>query len=140
MAYFKRSILHFIVFLIVGLLIGSMLTLKYADHAGRAEVVYIAREELLNLEKERIRASGEKDLFFGMIGNELQKLIEETVMAYKSRRVKIIYSSYGGIVGQDVRSISGEVHAKIIQTLQSKSNKGDNLAPDATQNKQQQKT
>ena len=130
MAYFKRSILHFIVFLIVGLLIGSMLTLKYADHAG---------EELLNLEKERIRASGEKDLFFGMIGNELQKLIEETVMAYKSRRVKIIYSSYGGIVGRDVRSISGEVHAKIIQTLQSRNGKKDS-APDATQNKQQQKT
>lgn len=132
MAYFKRSILHFVVFLISGLLIGSMLTLKYADHAGRSHVVYIAREELLNLEKERIRASGEKDLFFGMIGNELQKLIEETVMAYKNRRVKIIYSSYGGIFGRDVRSISGEVHAKIIQTLQSKSNKGDNPAPDTT--------
>ena len=132
MAYFKRSILHFVVFLISGLLIGSMLTLKYADHAGRSHVVYIAREELLNLEKERIRASGEKDLFFGMIGNELQKLIEETVMVYKSRRVKIIYSSYGGIVGQDVRSISGEVHAKIIQTLQSKSNKEDKATPDAT--------
>ena len=132
MAYFKRNILYFIVFLIGGLLIGSMLTLKYADHAGRSHVVYIAREELLNLEKERIRASGEKDLFFGMIGSELQKLIEETVMAYKSRQVKIIYSSYGGIFGQDVRSISGEVHAKIIQTLQSKSNKGDNRAPDTT--------
>ena len=114
----RKHILHFIVFLIAGLLIGSMLTLKYADHAGRSHVVYIAREELLNLEKERIRESGEKDLFFGMIGNELQKLIEEAVMAYKNRRVKIIYSSYGGIVGQDVRSISGEVNAKIIQTLQ----------------------
>lgn len=132
MDFRRKNILHFIVFLIVGLVLGSMLTLKYADHAGRSHVVYIAREELLNLEKERIRASGEKDLFFGMIGNELQKLIEETVMAYKSRQVKIIYSSYGGIVGQDVRSISGEVHAKIIQTLQSKSNKGDNRAPDAT--------
>ena len=140
MDFRRKNILHFIVFLIVGLVLGSMLTLKYADHAGRSHVVYIAREELLNLEKERIRASGEKDLFFGMIGNELQKLIEETVMAYKSRRVKIIYSSYGGITGSDVRSISGEVHAKIIQTLQSKSNKGDNRAPDATQNKQQQKT
>lgn len=128
----RKNILHFIVFLIVGLLIGSMLTLKYADHAGRSHVVYIAREELLNLEKERIRASGEKDLFFGMIGNELQKLIEETVMAYKSRQVKIIYSSYGGIVGQDVRSISGEVHAKIIQILQLKSNKEDKATPDAT--------
>ena len=132
MDFRRKHILHFIVFLIVGLVLGSMLTLKYADHAGRSHVVYIAREELLNLEKERIRASGEKDLFFGMIGNELQKLIEETVMAYKSRQVKIIYSSYGGIVGQDVRSISGEVHAKIIQTLQSKSNKRDNLAPDTT--------
>lgn len=132
MDFRRKNILHFIVFLISGLLIGSMLTLKYADHAGRSHVVYIAREELLNLEKERIRASGEKDLFFGMIGNELQKLIEETVMAYKSRQVKIIYSSYGGITGSDVRSISGEVHAKIIQILQSKSNKGDNLAPDAT--------
>ncbi|WHA05914.1 hypothetical protein N3Z16_04385 [Candidatus Megaera polyxenophila] len=128
----RKNILHFIVFFIVGLLIGSMLTLKYADHAGRSHVVYIAREELLNLEKERIRASGEKDLFFGMIGNELQKLIEETVMAYKSRQVKIIYSSYGGITGSDVRSISGEVHAKIIQTLQSKSNKEDKATPDAT--------
>ncbi len=114
MDFRRKNILHFIVFLIIGLLIGSMLTLKYADHAGRAEVAYIAREELLNLEKERIRASGEKDLFFGMIGNELQKLIEETVMAYKSRQVKTIYSSYGGITGSDVRSISGEVHAKII--------------------------
>ena len=132
MNFRRKNILHFIVFLIVGLLIGSMLTLKYADHAGRAEVAYIAREELLNLEKERIRASGEKDLFFGMIGNELQKLIEETVMTHKNRRVKIIYSSYGGIVGQDVRSISGEVHAKIIQTLQSKSNKEDKVTPDAT--------
>lgn len=132
MAYFKRSILHFIVFLIAGLLIGSMLTLKYADHAGRSHVVYIAREELLNLEKERIRASGEKDLFFGMIGNELQKLIEETVMAYKSRQVKIIYSSYGGITGSDVRSISGEVHAKIIQILQSGTGKKDNSTPNAT--------
>ena len=125
MDFRRKNILHFIVFLIVGLVLGSMLTLKYADHAGRSHVVYIAREELLNLEKERIRASGEKDLFFGMIGNELQKLIEETVMAYKSRQVKIIYSSYGGITGSDVRSISGEVHAKIIQTLQSKSNKED---------------
>ncbi|NDE19992.1 MAG: hypothetical protein EB000_06125, partial [Alphaproteobacteria bacterium] len=89
-------------------------------------------EELLNLEKERIRASGEKDLFFGMIGNELQRLIEETVMTYKNRRVKIIYSSYGGIVGQDVCSISGEVHAKIIQTLQSGTGKKDNSTPDAT--------
>ena len=132
MDFRRKNILHFIVFLIVGLVLGSMLTLKYADHAGRSHVVYIAREELLNLEKERIRASGEKDLFFGMIGNELQKLIEETVMAYKSRQVKIIYSSYGGITGSDVRSISGEVHAKIIQILQSKSNKGDNRAPDAT--------
>ena len=132
MDFRRKHILHFIVFLIVGLVLGSMLTLKYADHAGRSHVVYIAREELLNLEKERIRASGEKDLFFGMIGNELQKLIEETVMAYKSRQVKIIYSSYGGITGSDVRSISGEVHAKIIQTLQSKSNKGDNPAPDTT--------
>ena len=140
MDFRRKHILHFIVFLIIGLLIGSMLTLKYTDHAGRSHVVYIAREELLNLEKERIRASGEKDLFFGMIGNELQKLIEETVMAYKSRQVKIIYSSYGGITGSDVRSISGEVHAKIIQILQSKSNKGDNRTPDATQNKQQQKT
>ena len=94
MDFRRKHILHFIVFLISGLLIGSMLTLKYADHAGRSHVVYIAREELLNLEKERIRASGEKDLFFGMIGNELQKLIEETAMAYKSRRVKIIYSNY----------------------------------------------
>ena len=140
MDFRRKNILHFIVFLIIGLLIGSMLTLKYADHAGRAEVVYIAREELLNLEKERIRASGEKDLFFGMIGNELQKLIEETVMTYKNRRVKIIYSSYGGIVGRDVRSISGEVHAKIIQTLQSGTGKKDNSTPNATQNKQQQKT
>ena len=135
MDFRRKNILHFIVFLISGLLIGSMLTLKYADHAGRAEVVYIAREELLNLEKERIRASGEKDLFFGMIGSKLQKLIEETVMTHKNRRVKIIYLSYGGILGRDVRSISGEVHEKIIQILQSKSNKGDNLAPDATQNK-----
>lgn len=132
MDFRRKNILHFIVFLIIGLLIGSMLTLKYADHAGRTKVVYIAREELLNLEKERIRASGEKDLFFGMIGNELQRLIEETVMTYKNRRVKIIYSSYGGIVGQDVRSISGEVHAKIIQTLQSKNNKEDKATPDAT--------
>ena len=132
MDFRRKNILHFIVFLIVGLVLGSMLTLKYADHAGRTEVVYIAREELLNLEKERIRESGEKDLFFGMIGNELQKLIEETVMAYKSRQVKIIYSSYGGIVGQDVRSISGEVHAKIIQILQLKSNKEDKATPDAT--------
>lgn len=132
MDFRRKNILHFIVFLIIGLLIGSMLTLKYADHAGRAEVAYIAREELLNLEKERIRASGEKDLFFGMIGNELQKLIEETVMTHKNRRVKIIYLSYGGILGRDVRSISGEVHAKIIQTLQSKNNKEDKRAPDAT--------
>ena len=29
------------------------------------------------------------------------------------------------VTGSDVRSISGEVHAKIIQTLQSKSNKED---------------
>lgn len=132
MDFRRKHILHFIVFLIVGLVLGSMLTLKYADHAGRAEVVYIAREELLNLEKERIRASGEKDLFFGMIGNELQRLIEETVMTYKNRRVKIIYSSYGGIVGRDVRSISGEVHAKIIQTLQSGTGKKDNSTPNAT--------
>jgi len=32
----RKHILHFIVFLIVGLVLGSMLTLKYADHAGRS--------------------------------------------------------------------------------------------------------
>lgn len=117
----KRSILHFIGFFVGGLLLGSMLTLKYGDHAGRTKILYIAREELLNLEKERIKARGEQDLFFGMMGSDLQTIIEEAVMAYKSSNVKILYSSYGGIVGPGVRSISGEVHAKIIKILEEKS-------------------
>jgi hypothetical protein len=128
MASLKRNnILHFVLFLISGLVLGSMLTLKYADHAGRSEIVFIAREELLNLEKERIKNTGEKDLFFGMMGAGLQKLIEESVMSYKGNKVKILYSSYGGIVGEDVRSISKEVHAKIIKTLQARGVKKDDV-------------
>jgi len=74
--FMRNNILHFVVFLISGLVLGSILTLKYSDHAGRTEIVFIAREELLNLEKERIKQTGEKDLFFGIIGTDLQKLIK----------------------------------------------------------------
>jgi hypothetical protein len=123
--FMRNNILHFVVFLISGLVLGSILTLKYSDHAGRTEIVFIAREELLNLEKERIKQTGEKDLFFGMIGTDLQKLIEEAVMPYRGKKVKILYSSYAGLIGQDVTSISKEVHTKIIQTLQARSVKKD---------------
>ena len=63
MVDFRRKTYYILSFLISGLLIGSMLSLKYADHAGRVEVVYIAREELLNLEKERIEQAGERSVF-----------------------------------------------------------------------------
>lgn len=104
--------------LLVGAVIASLLIFKYSDFAKKCEVVVLVREELLLLEKARVGADDKQPLFFGLMGEKLQIVIERIVAQYEGKRVKILYANYGGITGENVRSISKEVHGEIIKILE----------------------
>lgn len=123
------------VFLIIGFLLGICIVSSIIDVASVCEVAFVSREELLNLEKERIKEakkvkltekeeSREKELFFGASSNDLEAAIIKAVAKHKGQRVKIIYTTYGGVTGDKVYSISKEVHEDVIKVLSNKNEEG----------------
>lgn len=99
--------------------IGACLMLVYSERFGDSNnILYVAEDELMSLEEERVKNEdlSTRQLFFG----EIEKAVSLAVSlpkTYKSGKNLVVYSTTS-VKGENVRSISSEIHAKIIEQLQ----------------------
>ena len=99
----------------MGLIIGIILVMVI-DAMYPIEINYIAKDELLALEKDRTQKEDkEQNLFFGKTGDAVE-LASSIAHDLQSRRRKILFSS-SSVYGEGVRSITSSVHRMIIDKL-----------------------
>ena len=104
-------------------IIGACLTLVYTEKLGtnnNYHILYVAEDELMSLEEARVKNDdpSTRQLFFG----EIEKAVSLAVSLpknYQNGKNLVIYSM-SSVKGENVRSISSEIHAKIISELQKK--------------------
>jgi len=109
--------------------IGACLMLVYTEKlAGSSnyQILYVAEDELMSLEEDRIKNEDPslRQLFFG----EIEKAVSLAVSlpkTYKTGKNLVVYST-SSVRGENVRSISSEIHAKIIEQLQKEDKNGGN--------------
>ena len=101
--------------------VGACLTLVYIEKLGannNYHILYVAEDELMSLEEARVKNDdpSTRQLFFG----EIEKAVSLAVTlpkAYLTGKNLVVYSM-SSVRGENVRSISSEIHAKIISELQ----------------------
>ncbi|MCC8416930.1 MAG: hypothetical protein LN575_06365, partial [Rickettsia endosymbiont of Gnoriste bilineata] len=81
-------------------------------------ILYVAEDELMRLEQDRVKNEHLEDrqLFFGQIDKAVN-LAVSLPKSYQNSTTKVIYSM-GSVKGKNVRSISKEIHSKIIEELE----------------------
>lgn len=105
--------------------VGACLMLVYTEKFGvnnNYHILYVAEDELMSLEEARVKNDdpSTRQLFFG----EIEKAVDLAVSlpkAYRTGKNLVVYSM-SSVRGENVRSISKEIHDKIISEL-SKSQK-----------------
>ena len=103
--------------------VGACLMLVYTEKlagSNNYQILYVAEDELMSLEEDRIKNEDPslRQLFFG----EIEKAVSLAVSlpkTYKTGKNLVVYSM-SSVRGENVRSISSEIHAKIISELQNK--------------------
>lgn len=98
---------------VIGLIVGKIVFYNIYSNM-QSPIYYISQEEILNLEKGRVSNQGET-LFFGKT-SEVFNYIESFVRDYEKQGNQVVLSK-GEIVGNNVVSLSEEVHLKILETL-----------------------
>lgn len=98
---------------VIGLIVGKIVFSNTYSNM-QSPIYYISQEEILNLEKGRVSNQGET-LFFGKT-SEVFNYIESFVQDYEKQGNQVVLSK-GEIVGNNVVSLSEEVHLKILETL-----------------------
>ena len=100
----------------IGLVFGILISLYM--HCGDYEILYISQDELIELEKHRLEEkvdSKDLELFYGEVAKSIS-LIEEIAKTYESSSRRVVFSR-GPVNGNNVRSISKEVHTKLLEAL-----------------------
>ena len=109
---------------LLGGLIGYYAFYRVGPIAQVCDISYVSYDEIMALERKRIEdlkfADNDKSLFFGR-AKEVIARITAIANNYRSNKTKVILTS-GSIRGNNVRSISSEVHGKIIAELKGDSN------------------
>ncbi len=105
---------------LIGLGIGSMSLWQFSPIASRCHVVYVAQDEIIKAENERIAhlIPSHQQLFFGEI-DQAVSLATTLPKAYEDKSTKVVYSM-SSVAGDKVRSISKEIHQQIILELSKK--------------------
>ncbi len=88
---------------------------KFFPFNRMVKIVYVSRDEIVHLEKQRIKENREENLFFGKIKEAVQ-LIEKTSAKQGSNRTIVIYSDTP-VFTKGVESISLKVHREVIDEL-----------------------
>ena len=104
--------------LLIGLIIGALVSIFMINLNANIEILYISQDELIELEKSRIestRNSKDLELFNGKVERAIG-LIEDIAKSYDRGSSRVVFSR-GPVNGDNVRSISQEVHTMLIQSL-----------------------
>jgi hypothetical protein len=117
----KMEIAKKILAIVTSGIIGACLMLAYNEKFGgngNYSILYVAEDELMSLEEDRIKNEdlSTRQLFFG----EIEKAVSLAVSlpkTYKTGKNLVVYSM-SSVRGENVRSISSEIHAKIISELE----------------------
>lgn len=102
--------------LLIGLILGVLASTLLIS--SDIEILYISQDELIDLEKDRIKkikSSSNLELFNGQVERVIG-LIEDIAKSYESGSSKVVFSR-GPVNGHNVRSISEEVHTHLIEEI-----------------------
>lgn len=115
-------ILMMLVCFVSGLIAGKIFaSIVYSNK--QLPIYYISQEEILELEKQRAKDQGE-GLFYGKT-SEVFSHIESFVKAYEKQGKRVVLSK-GEVVGNNVVSLSREVHSKVLEKLKEEKAENDN--------------
>lgn len=117
-----------ILVIVTSAIIGACLLLVYTKKFStnnNCHILYVAEDELMSLEETRVKNENlsTRQLFFG----EIEKAVSLAVSlpkSYQTRNHLVVYSM-SSVRGENVRSISREIHGKIISELQKRDKTGD---------------
>ncbi len=114
-----QQVKYMLIFL-TGILIGFVGTSQLTPSPKACQIVYVAQDELMALENDRVKNNDldNRQLFFAEIDKAVE-LATSLPKAYQKSNVKVIYS-LSKVTGDNVRSISQEVHQQIIKRLSEK--------------------
>ena len=104
--------------LLIGLIIGALVSIFMINLNANIEILYISQDELIELEKSRIestRNNKDLELFNGKVERAIG-LIEDIAKSYNRGSSRVVFSR-GPVNGDNVRSISQEVHTKLLEAL-----------------------
>lgn len=96
-----------------GLVVGKIFAVITCS-PGQMPIYYISQEEILNLEKERVSDDADP-LFYGR-GDEVFHHMENFIKSFEARGNQVVLSK-GEIAGNNVVSLSREVHARVLEKL-----------------------
>lgn len=121
-----QRVMQIMLLWLLSIVVSIIVTTELLSVADNCEVLYVAQDEIMGFETERIKSEPLKSrkLFFGKIDQAI-KLATILPQSYRTKKTKIIYAE-SKISGDGVRSISGEIHQKIIERLREENgNKAD---------------
>ena len=104
--------------LLIGLILGVLISIFMINLNSDIEILYISQDELIDLEKNRIestRNNKDLELFNGKVERAIG-LIEDIAKSYHGSNSRVVFSR-GPVNGDNVRSISQEVHTKLLEAL-----------------------
>jgi len=119
--------------LVIGMITGWLGFILFGDFASNTTIVYVSAKEVLKLEKERIENSYKESaqsndegkdtqinrVFYGYPDQAL-KLIEKLAKGLTTRQSKVIFVNENAVRGDLVKSVSKDVHAKVLKIIDRK--------------------
>lgn len=117
MAKNKGSYIKMSFMFCIGAFSGWIFSEWFINHAKDVQILYLSQDEIIALEKERVKVDNtETGLFYGRIEDAII-LIEKEADKQIDRNNKIIFSR-GAVSGAGVKSISDQVYHKVLAELQ----------------------
>jgi hypothetical protein len=113
----SRDLLRLLALLIFGISIGFLISSFLSLSPNNITIEYISQEEILQLEKARVKSVNATDLFFGRSADAIE-YIEELAKQRQRRGAKVVFATEGIISGNNVISISKEIYQLVIQRLE----------------------
>ncbi len=106
-----------LILLIFGAGIGASLMFNMLPIAANCNIIYVAQDEIMAFEQARVENEqlADQQLFYGEI-EQAVKLATELPKQYQNRDTKLVYSM-NSVSGDNVKSISKEIHQAIIARL-----------------------
>lgn len=112
-----KKILAIVTAVTIGACLGITIAGQFGLNSNDWHILYVAEDELMSLENARVKNDDpeHRQLFFGRIDIAVN-LAVSLPKSYQNSTTKVVYSM-SSVKGKNVRSISKEIHGKIIAEL-----------------------